>query len=265
MRNALFRSLGLGALIVVMSCEPVDDGATTRAKGWDGVLTNNVLPKDRPIYLTIEEDPTQTAQDGCGKTTEDAHAILKNKCAGCHSTDAPAQGLPAWDFVLNDDKMSTATFTREGMTLRYMVPGDPDNSQIYARAVIARNMPPEKLDFNQPFYDRVTYSEGSVLREWIANCMGASPPVTGLGGSPGSTTGTGGASGSTTGTGGVSGGGTDGGTTPDPDAGTTIPMCATGVASSMNCNQGAVSPCALQAMTCTCTGAGGQRRRWMCN
>jgi hypothetical protein len=278
MRNtSLFRSVGLFSLVATLAmlgCQPVDDGAATRAKGWDGELTNNVLPKDRQVYLTIEESGDATAADGCGKTEIDAHAILKNKCAACHSTDNTAQGLPAWNFILDDEKMKTETFSREGITLHYLVAGDPDNSQVYVRSVIARNMPPMGTDVSQTTYDRVTYSEGSVLREWIGTCMGGGPaPPSGTAGASGGsgtggatgTTGTGGATG-TTGTGGATGGVTDAGTTNNPDTGaTTNPSCANGVANGGFCNAQAVSPCSLPATTCTCMAGGGGQRRWMCN
>jgi hypothetical protein len=46
---------------------------------------------------------------------------------------------------------------------------------IYDRAAISRNMPPVQGDPSQPYYPRVTYSEASVLREWILNCFEGGP------------------------------------------------------------------------------------------
>jgi hypothetical protein len=169
MRNvALFGSLGL--LIAVAGCEPVDDGAATRAKGWDGVLTNNVLDTDRGVFTDTDE--TIDVGDGCVKTEMDAHEILAGQCANCHGSDNTPQGLPPWDFVLDLDRMKRETWTREGQpAIPFVSVGKPLNSAIYLRAAINRDMPPKQGDVGQPYYDRVTLSQASVLYQWIANCM----------------------------------------------------------------------------------------------
>ena len=161
-------ALGLFTLSALAACEPVDDAAATRTPGWNGDLTDNILPGDRDVFLDIDE--SMPAADPCEKTSADARDILTKNCASCH--DGPnAVGLPQWDFVLDFDKLKTATWNREGMTLRFLIPGDADNSQIYVRAVIDQSMPPVG-DLSTTLYPRVTYSAGSVLREWITNCMG---------------------------------------------------------------------------------------------
>jgi hypothetical protein len=163
--------LGFGLLAAAVGCEPVDDGAATRTKGWDGVLTDNVLPGDRPVYNSIEEDPMDVSMDGCGKTINDAHAILKAACAQCHGPGGN-QGLPPWDYVLNDDMMKATQWMRQDQpSIPFLKPGDPANSAIYLRAVLLQNMPPKQLDLSQTFFPRVNYSEASVLEQWITNCM----------------------------------------------------------------------------------------------
>jgi hypothetical protein len=167
------RCLTMGMLVMAgLGCEPVDDGASTRAKGWDGVLTDNVLDGDRPVYNTIDEDLNDVSASGCVKTTNDAHQILKDNCATCHGNPATAVGLPPWDFVLNDDKMMTEKWTREGQpAIPFIDAGHPNNSAIFLRAAVKRDMPPVQGSLDQPYYDRVTLSGASVLEEWITNCL----------------------------------------------------------------------------------------------
>jgi hypothetical protein len=164
--------LGLGLLAAAVGCEPVDDGAATRNKGWNGVLSDSVLPSDRPVYNSIEEDPMDVSMDGCAKTTNDAHAILKANCAQCHGPTGAPVGLPPWNFVLDDMTMKSMTWMRQDQpAIPFLKPGDPANSAIFLRAALLRNMPPVQFDVGQPFYPRVTFSDSSVLEQWITNCM----------------------------------------------------------------------------------------------
>ncbi|HET6148698.1 MAG TPA: hypothetical protein VFH68_14275 [Polyangia bacterium] len=170
MRNvALCGSLGFGLLIAMAGCEPVDDGASTRAKGWDGVLTDNVVPGDRDVF--IDTDETMTVADGCAKTEIDALKVLGDYCASCHGDPATAQGLPPWDYVLKPEQMKTATWMREGQPpIKFLDVGKPETSAIYMRAAMSRDMPPT-YDVGVKSPPKITYSGASVLREWIANCM----------------------------------------------------------------------------------------------
>jgi len=164
-------TFGLAALAVLASCEKVDDGAATRAQGWDGVTLSTVIEDgDREVFTDIDE--TMPAADGCAKTALDAHEILQAHCALCHGIGAASSGVPRFDFVMDDDQLKVKTWERMGQTaLRFLVPGDPDNSVIYQRAAMARDMPPVQADPQQPFYPRISYSQASVLREWILNCF----------------------------------------------------------------------------------------------
>lgn len=164
-------AFGLAALAVLSSCEKVDDGAATRAQGWDGVTLSTVIePGDREVFTDIDE--TMPADSACAKTELDAHGILQEHCGACHAIGAASMGVPRFDFVMDDDQLKAKSWTREGSApIRFLVPGDADNSAIYQRAVMNRDMPPLQADPQQPFYPRITYSQGSVLREWITNCF----------------------------------------------------------------------------------------------
>jgi hypothetical protein len=173
MRNAAFSllgSLGVGLLVTLAGCEPVDDGAATRNKGWDQVLTDHVVPGDRDIFTDTDE--TMTVADGCAKTQLDAHAILKDQCASCHGDPNAARGLPPWGFVLDDAMMKSETWKQQGAApIPFIDVGHPKNSAIFIRAAISRDMPPVQRDPNEQFFERVTLSGASVLEQWITNCM----------------------------------------------------------------------------------------------
>jgi hypothetical protein len=163
-------AFGLAALAVLCSCEKLDDGASTRAQGWDGTLTTVIKDGPREVFIDIEE--TMPAATPCEKTAMDAHQILQKNCAICHDIGAASSGVPRFDFVLDDDQLKVKTWDRMGQPpLRFLIPGDPDNSVIYERAAIKRDMPPNQGDPGAPLYPRLTYSESSVLREWILNCF----------------------------------------------------------------------------------------------
>jgi len=163
-------AFGLAALAVLSSCEKVDDGAATRAQGWDGTLSTVIEPGPREVFTNIDE--TETVETPCDKTALDAHDILKTNCAICHDIGAASSGVPRFDFVMDDDQLKVKTWDRMGQApLRFLIPGDPDNSVIYERAAMKRDMPPIQADPQQPFYPRITYSQASVLRQWILNCF----------------------------------------------------------------------------------------------
>lgn len=171
-------AVGLAALAVLSSCEKVDDGAATRAKGWDGVtLSTHIEDGDREVFTDTDE--TMVVDDGCAKTELDAHNILEANCKSCHGIGAASMGVPRFDFVMDDTQLMMKTWTREGaMPIRFLIPGDADNSAIYQRAVMNRDMPPLQADPQQPFYPRITYSQASVLHEWITNCFGGGTVTT---------------------------------------------------------------------------------------
>ncbi len=163
-------AFGLAALAALSSCEQVDDGASKRAQGWDGALSTVIEQGPREVFIDIEE--TMPVDTPCDKTALDAHNILRENCAVCHDIGAASSGVPRFDFLLDDDQLKVKTWDRMGQTpLRFLIPGDPDNSVVYERAAMKRDMPPIQADPQQPFYPRITYSQASVLREWILNCF----------------------------------------------------------------------------------------------
>jgi hypothetical protein len=172
MRNvALCGSLGFGLLIAMAGCEPVDDGASTRVKGWDpevDPLSDVVIPGDRDVF--IDTDETMKVADGCAKTEMDAHAILKNQCGTCHGDPASPRGLPPWSWVLDDARMKSETYG-DANPVKFIDVGHPRTSGIFIRAAIARDMPPIQRDPNEQFFERVSLSAASVLEHWITNCM----------------------------------------------------------------------------------------------
>jgi len=174
-------SVTCSLLAAACSLEPTDDGSTSRTPSWDGVLSTVILTGERPAYTNIDE--TESVDDPCMKVVSDAHTVLQNHCSMCHNAGPASLGNPPFDFIMNEAKLASSTWDREGEAAgtgpRFVTPGDPDNSLIYTRAVMARNMPPLQGDPSQPYYPRVNYSEGSVLFEWIANCWGDAPAPSG--------------------------------------------------------------------------------------
>ena len=166
MKNAALRIFGASSFLAMAACEPVDDGAATRARGWDPEkdgLSNVVLDHDRDVFVDIDE--TMSVADGCAKTTLDATQLLQDKCASCHDQTAPAQTPPTFNFVTDVAKMKSSMWTPAGGTaMRYITVGKPEESAIFLRAGSNRDMPPTAAD-------RLTYSAVSVLHYWIENCL----------------------------------------------------------------------------------------------
>jgi hypothetical protein len=197
----------LPCVLLVGAClQPVDDNAATPPPPVDpnAQPTTTILPTALPIGLSVD-DEGQTTDDPCVKTRRDKTEILTAYCAPCHS-GATALGLPPWNFVLDDAKLVTEQWIREGQPpQRFVIPGDPDHSAIYVRAAIVGDMPPQPTDLGSPRNPRPSLSDLSVLREWIMHCAPGAPAEGG---------GAGGAGGGGGGAGGDApdaGGGSDGG------------------------------------------------------
>jgi hypothetical protein len=162
----IVRFIGAGSFMAMLGCEPVDDGAATRAKGWDPEkdgLSDVVLDGDRGVFTDTDE--TNDVMDGCVKTEMDAMKILQDRCASCHDAASPDQAPETFDFVLNVAKMKASMWTPAGgSAMRYIAAGKPEESAIFLRAGILRDMPIEKSDL-------VTLSGVSVLQYWISACM----------------------------------------------------------------------------------------------
>jgi hypothetical protein len=173
------------ALLLGACFQRVDDNAWTPPAPQDPSMqpTTAILPSALPIDTSIDDTET-TTDDPCVKTRQDKTDILKAYCAPCHS-GATAIGLPPWNFVLDDDKLVTEVWVREGQPAqRFVIPGDPDHSAIYVRAAIIGDMPPQPTDLGTPRNPKPSLSDLSVLREWIMHCAPGAP-ATGGGGAGG--------------------------------------------------------------------------------
>jgi hypothetical protein len=185
------RLLACAALAVsgVVGCLQKVDGSASSAVGGaatDAGLVTKVLPSSDPIALD-PDDQTKATMDACEKTRQDKRAVLTAYCASCHAGTA-AVGLPPWDFVLDDQKLVSSLWMREGQPAqRFVIPGDPDHSALYQRMAVVQDMPPQPTDLGTHRNARPTASDNSIVREWILHCIaGAS------GSAPGGSGGTGG-------------------------------------------------------------------------
>lgn len=162
---AFVLATGLGAL----GC---DQGLVTYRPGSDpsqggsGVTPGSGLTVDMCLYARPA---------GCQQPCEKAGAILRDNCGACHAPPN-AHGNPAFDFILEIHKLvSVSWYPAGGTPIRFVAPGRPDDSLIYMRAVILKDQPPLQDDPNLPAYPRVSARDGTVLRHWIADCLGEDP------------------------------------------------------------------------------------------
>ena len=141
--------------------------------------------------VTDSTDPS----GACAKVVQDTADILKRKCAGCHEGAPNVPGAPL-TFIMDPTLLATTPSTSQKFTGQpYLMPGNPEGSLIYQRAVLIKDMPLQS-PLSPPSY--LTVSEASVLRQWISSCVdGASPSIgmTGAGGTGAGGTGDGAESG----------------------------------------------------------------------
>jgi hypothetical protein len=160
-----------GALAALTGCfQELDSGADreTSSTPLSGGASTVILPADLPIELN-PEDETQTTDDPCVKTRRDKTQILTAFCASCHSGPG-SRGLPPFDFVLDDKKLVSQVWSRVGQPdQRFVIPGDPDHSALYLRAT--SDMPPIPTDLGTKRTPAPSWSDLSLLREWIAHCL----------------------------------------------------------------------------------------------
>ncbi len=126
-------------------------------------------------------DDAGTTDDPCMATTDDAMNVLRSACSACHG-GGPGQNLgqPPFDYVLDVPKLLTAVSetVTDPVTMkpvRFLVPGDPDHSRIYVR-MFTRQMPPGDVVGLPPNPSRPSVSDISVVRQWIAHCLGVDAP-----------------------------------------------------------------------------------------
>jgi len=185
MRHAVPRVACLVALCAFSApgCfQEIDSGAAsaTSTTPLSGTITHTVDTMTPAIPLGPGDDAGTTG-DPCTATTADAMSVLRSACSGCHG-GGPGQdlGQPPFDYVLDVPKLLTAvsatvTDPTTGMPVRFLVPGDPDHSRIYVR-MFTRQMPPGDVVGLPPNPSRPSVSDISVVRQWIAHCLGADAP-----------------------------------------------------------------------------------------
>lgn len=213
-RRSLQRALlfvGTASALANGCLHEINDQASRGSRGGamgGGELITQIVPSTNPIALDVMDD-SSTTTDACEKTRRDKTEILTAYCASCHSGTA-AVGLPPWNFVLDEKRLVSEVWTREGQPAqRFVIPGDPDHSALYQRMGIAGDMPPQPTDLGTHRNPTPSAADISIIREWILHCLGAPEPGGGGTGSGGATPGSGGSG--APGSGGVSPGPGDAG------------------------------------------------------
>jgi hypothetical protein len=138
--------------------QPCDFGNVCPAPA-DGTIP--VMTATPPILL---DDGTFT-NDPCVKVMQDSRKVRQVACAGCHNGQG-ALGAPL-TFIMDDDECAQKEASAKFSGQHYLVPGDPEKSLIYKRAVLVGDMPPQSTDVANGTNPRPTISDYSVLRQWI--------------------------------------------------------------------------------------------------
>jgi hypothetical protein len=118
----------------------------------------------------VELNDGGLASDSCVLTNDQVRAILTRSCASCHAPPGGAGGFRSildWPTLITA-LSATATDPVSGNPVRLLVPGEPDQSRLYAR--LSRGEMPPRLDPALPQLPRPTISDVSVVREWITSC-----------------------------------------------------------------------------------------------
>jgi hypothetical protein len=153
---------------------PIDFGSAPDP-GDGGIPTLTETP---PIQVVTDlgagvDKSYGLVSDVCKTTTAQATWILGTYCGACHETPNKL-GLPAYDYILDFNRLMDPASETDLPNVRFLVRGDPANSRIYQR-VSARvgkaAMPPISNDSSSAAIPRPTISDVSVLQEWIKSCL----------------------------------------------------------------------------------------------
>jgi hypothetical protein len=120
----------------------------------DGAPVGGMITAPPPI---VDAAPGPSA-DPCIATRNQARTIVERNCAPCHQAPAK-QGN--FDFCLN---VATLTSAVSSTGRRFVVPGAPEESRLYQRALAGEMPPPGRMP--RPSQDDV-----GALRAWIATCI----------------------------------------------------------------------------------------------
>ncbi|HXI56983.1 MAG TPA: hypothetical protein VNO55_13040 [Polyangia bacterium] len=181
-------ALTVGCPLLGCSLQQFDADAASATVNAPPVSSDqHTVALDTPPIQVTPGDNGMTTDDACQATRSQALDILRINCAGCHG-GGPGQNLgqPAFDYVLDVDRllMAVSETVKDPKTMkpvRFLIPGDPDHSRVYAR-VFHGEMPPMPVVGLPDNLSRPTVSDVSVIRHWIAYCLGATPPPVGDGG-----------------------------------------------------------------------------------
>ena len=174
MRRISLRFIPLLALCLSTACLQVIDPNAASGGGGAGQGDGSDIQLDTP---PIELPGGGTTDDACESTTLQAMDILEANCASCHGGGSPGarQGQPPFDYVLDVAMLETARSesvpdpTDPSLGMRFLIPGDPDDSRVYTR-IANFEMPPE-VPVGLPEIPRPSISDISVLNSWISDCM----------------------------------------------------------------------------------------------
>jgi hypothetical protein len=147
-------------------------------KGSAPVAAEKVGPTIVLETPAIDLPDGTTTRDPCVLITSQATSILQANCAHCHGGGSPGarQGQPPFDCVLDFEKLKTMTSTSvrdprdPSRGMRFLIPGDPDNSRLYVRIARAEMPPVPPLGLDPIPLPSV--SDVSLLRTWISSCLG---------------------------------------------------------------------------------------------
>jgi len=139
---------------------------------------------EHPIGTLINGE-TDTQDNACAVTHDQAMDVITTSCAQCHTGGSPLSGVADFDIMdlqATKEGIAHGNQTFMGKDLRYLIPGDPDKSLIYYR-IEKGSMPKAMLDPRGIAVRQPTLSDVSLLNGWIKFCIGVDP-MPGVGADP---------------------------------------------------------------------------------
>jgi hypothetical protein len=179
-----FQEIDTGADKRSVVVDPAAPGET--ADPGDGKIPTLTTTPTIDIVADPNTAYTDTTNNGVVGTTSSAceannmqvMSMFTRYCGGCHN--GQNQGTPPFNFIL-DPKQLTTVILGTSFPKPLVIPGDPDQSEVYIRIATGR-MPVDTSGLNigqlrppaqSDGVTRPTLSDLSVIREWINSCLGA--------------------------------------------------------------------------------------------